>query len=189
MPWLIYFLMPLTWLFFPANATFFVGYSYCSVTANALTGLWKFIINENHYQILTFEMLFGNVFFLLNASRYCSQVLSKEIDNSVIDLLKELVRFQDRLYLKDPLKAKMKRRLVMGLREVLKHLKLKKVKCVIISPNCERVQSKGSFHSGCWQGEYKLFPKKKAVSEHEVFKQGVLFTKIRNLKVLIFLLI
>ncbi|MGH0186322.1 UNVERIFIED_CONTAM: hypothetical protein FKN15_021066, partial [Acipenser sinensis] len=74
---------------------------------------------------------------------YCSQVLSKEIDNSVIDLLKELVRFQDRLYLKDPLKAKMKRRLVMGLREVLKHLKLKKVKCVIISPNCERVQSKG----------------------------------------------
>ncbi|XP_041087792.1 selenocysteine insertion sequence-binding protein 2-like isoform X2 [Polyodon spathula] len=74
---------------------------------------------------------------------YCSQVLSKEIDNSVIDLLKELVRFQDRLYLKDPLKAKMKRRLVMGLREVLKHLKLKKLKCVIISPNCERVQSKG----------------------------------------------
>ncbi|XP_041042287.1 selenocysteine insertion sequence-binding protein 2-like isoform X4 [Carcharodon carcharias] len=74
---------------------------------------------------------------------YCSQVLSKEVDNYVTDLLKELVRFQDRLYQKDPIKAKKKRRVVMGLREVLKHLKLKKLKCVIISPNCERIQSKG----------------------------------------------
>ncbi|XP_048383867.1 selenocysteine insertion sequence-binding protein 2-like isoform X2 [Stegostoma tigrinum] len=74
---------------------------------------------------------------------YCSQVLSKEVDNHVTDLLKELVRFQDRLYQKDPIKAKKKRRIVMGLREVLKHLKLKKLKCVIISPNCERIQSKG----------------------------------------------
>ncbi|XP_063804744.1 selenocysteine insertion sequence-binding protein 2 [Pseudophryne corroboree] len=74
---------------------------------------------------------------------YCSQVLSKEVDTCVTDLLKELVRFQDRLYLKDPVKAKAKRRLVMGLREVLKHLKLKKLKCVIISPNCEKIQSKG----------------------------------------------
>ncbi|XP_038259445.1 selenocysteine insertion sequence-binding protein 2 isoform X2 [Dermochelys coriacea] len=74
---------------------------------------------------------------------YCSQVLSKEVDSCVIDLLKELVRFQDRLYQKDPERAKTKRRLVMGLREVLKHLKLKKLKCVIISPNCEKIQSKG----------------------------------------------
>ncbi|XP_074851173.1 selenocysteine insertion sequence-binding protein 2 isoform X2 [Carettochelys insculpta] len=74
---------------------------------------------------------------------YCSQVLNKEVDSCVTDLLKELVRFQDRLYQKDPVKAKAKRRLVMGLREVLKHLKLKKLKCVIISPNCEKIQSKG----------------------------------------------
>uniref|UniRef100_A0A8C8J787 Ribosomal protein eL8/eL30/eS12/Gadd45 domain-containing protein n=1 Tax=Oncorhynchus tshawytscha TaxID=74940 RepID=A0A8C8J787_ONCTS len=74
---------------------------------------------------------------------YCSQVLSKDVDECVTNLLKELVRFQDRLYQKDPMKARMKRRLVMGLREVLKHLKLRKVKCVVISPNCERIQSKG----------------------------------------------
>ncbi|XP_069481756.1 selenocysteine insertion sequence-binding protein 2 [Ambystoma mexicanum] len=74
---------------------------------------------------------------------YCNQVLSKEVDSCVTDLLKELVRFQDRLFQKDPVKAKVKRRLVMGLREVLKHLKLKKIKCVIISPNCEKIQSKG----------------------------------------------
>ncbi|KAJ3603491.1 hypothetical protein NHX12_028236 [Muraenolepis orangiensis] len=74
---------------------------------------------------------------------YCSQVLSKDVDECVSALLKELVRFQDRLYQKDPMKARMKKRLVMGLREVLKHLKLRKVKCVVISPNCERIQSKG----------------------------------------------
>ncbi|XP_034728540.1 selenocysteine insertion sequence-binding protein 2-like isoform X2 [Etheostoma cragini] len=74
---------------------------------------------------------------------YCSQMLSKDVDECVTDLLKELVRFQDRLYQKDPMKARMKRRIVMGLREVLKHLKLRKVKCVVISPNCERIQSKG----------------------------------------------
>ncbi|XP_061751737.1 selenocysteine insertion sequence-binding protein 2-like isoform X2 [Nerophis ophidion] len=74
---------------------------------------------------------------------YCSQMLSKDVDQCVTSLLKELVRFQDRLYQKDPMKARMKRRLVMGLREVQKHLKLRKVKCVIISPNCERVQAKG----------------------------------------------
>ncbi|XP_031161856.1 selenocysteine insertion sequence-binding protein 2 isoform X1 [Sander lucioperca] len=74
---------------------------------------------------------------------YCSQMLSKDVDECVTDLLKELVRFQDRLYQKDPMKARMKRRIVMGLREVLKHLKLRKVKCVVFSPNCERIQSKG----------------------------------------------
>ncbi|KAM9860804.1 selenocysteine insertion sequence-binding protein 2-like isoform 2-T2 [Aulostomus maculatus] len=74
---------------------------------------------------------------------YCNQVLSKDIDESVTLLLQELVRFQERVYQKDPTKAKSKRRLVMGLREVTKHMKLHKIKCVIISPNCEKIQAKG----------------------------------------------
>jgi len=37
------------------------------------------------------------------------------------------------------------RRIVMGLREVTKHLKLNQLKCIIISPNMERIQSKGPF--------------------------------------------
>ncbi|KAL4660724.1 selenocysteine insertion sequence-binding protein 2-like isoform X1 [Arapaima gigas] len=74
---------------------------------------------------------------------YCNQVLNKEIDESVTLLLQELVRFQERVYQRDPTKAKAKRRLVMGLREVTKHMKLHKIKCVIISPNCEKIQSKG----------------------------------------------
>ncbi|KAG9337038.1 hypothetical protein JZ751_029897, partial [Albula glossodonta] len=36
-----------------------------------------------------------------------------------------------------------KRRLVMGLREVTKHMRLHNIKCVIISPNCEKIQAKG----------------------------------------------
>ena len=75
--------------------------------------------------------------------RYCNQVLNKEIDESVTLLLQELVRFQERVYQKDPSKAKAKRRLVMGLREVTKHMKLHKIKCVLISPNCEKIQAKG----------------------------------------------
>ncbi|XP_058243784.1 selenocysteine insertion sequence-binding protein 2-like isoform X4 [Hemibagrus wyckioides] len=74
---------------------------------------------------------------------YCNQVLNKEIDESVTLLLQELVRFQERVYQKEPTKAKAKRRLVMGLREVTKHMKLNKIRCVIISPNCEKIQAKG----------------------------------------------
>ncbi|XP_013365754.1 PREDICTED: selenocysteine insertion sequence-binding protein 2-like [Chinchilla lanigera] len=74
---------------------------------------------------------------------YCNQVLSKEIDECVTLLLQELVSFQERVYQKDPARAKARRRLVMGLREVTKHMKLSKIKCVVISPNCEKIQSKG----------------------------------------------
>ncbi|XP_036590350.1 selenocysteine insertion sequence-binding protein 2-like isoform X2 [Trichosurus vulpecula] len=74
---------------------------------------------------------------------YCNQVLCKEIDECVTLLLQELVSFQERIYQKDPVRAKARRRLVMGLREVTKHMKLNKIKCVIISPNCEKIQSKG----------------------------------------------
>ncbi|KAK2167715.1 hypothetical protein LSH36_25g10000 [Paralvinella palmiformis] len=74
---------------------------------------------------------------------YCNQVLDKNIDECCTQLLQDLVRFQDRLYHRDPTKAKARRRIVLGLREVTKHLKLNRIKCVIISPNMERIQSKG----------------------------------------------
>lgn len=82
--------------------------------------------------------------------RYCNQVLSKEIDECVTLLLQELVSFQERIYQKDPTRAKARRRLVMGLREVTKHMKLNKIKCVIISPNCEKIQSKGTNDKNTW---------------------------------------
>ncbi|XP_050404547.1 selenocysteine insertion sequence-binding protein 2-like [Patella vulgata] len=74
---------------------------------------------------------------------YCTQILDKDIDNCCLQFLQNLVRYQDKQYHKDPKKAKTKRRIVLGLREVTKHLKLMKIKCVIISPNLEKIQSKG----------------------------------------------
>ncbi|CAB4028367.1 Hypothetical predicted protein [Paramuricea clavata] len=74
---------------------------------------------------------------------YCDQDLDYDINGVVITLLKELIRFQDRLYHKDPIKAKARRRFVCGLREVCKHAKLKKLKCVIVTPNLEPTKSKG----------------------------------------------
>jgi selenocysteine insertion sequence-binding protein 2 len=74
---------------------------------------------------------------------YCNQIINGDIDAICSSLLHEIVRFQDRLYHKNPAKAKMKRRYVMGIREVTKHLKLQKLKCVILAPNCEKIQSKG----------------------------------------------
>lgn len=87
---------------------------------------------------------------LFQIDRYCNQVLSKEIDECVTLLLQELVSFQERIYQKDPMRAKARRRLVMGLREVTKHMKLNKIKCVIISPNCEKIQSKGINDKNKW---------------------------------------
>ncbi|CAF0941998.1 unnamed protein product [Brachionus calyciflorus] len=74
---------------------------------------------------------------------YCNQIVNKDIDVTCTFLLHEISRFQDRLYHKNPIKAKMKRRYVMGIREVTKHLKLQKLKCVILAPNCEKIESKG----------------------------------------------
>ena len=76
--------------------------------------------------------------------RYCDQVAEPEIDNLVELLLRELGRFQDRVYMKEPQKLKTKRRYVCGLREVAKHLMLKKLKVVIIARNLDRITSTGT---------------------------------------------
>lgn len=77
---------------------------------------------------------------------YCNHLLSAEIDQVTLALLGDLTRFQDRLHQKDPVKARIKRRLVYGIKEVTKHLKLKKVKCVILAPDSENIKSKGGLN-------------------------------------------
>lgn len=97
--------------------------------------------------------------------RYCHHVVTEEINENVEKLLSSLRHFQDRQHLKDPTKAsarskmsrcsgvrsvcvcvqsKAKRRYVCGLREVLKHLQLKKIKCVIVPPNLDKIKSEGA---------------------------------------------
>ena len=77
-------------------------------------------------------------------TRYCSHVVADEINSAVELLLQDLVRFQDRQYHRDPVRAKSKRRYVCGLREVHKHLTLDKLKCVIFPLNFHHIQSTGT---------------------------------------------
>ena len=77
-------------------------------------------------------------------ARYCSHMVTEEINSVVELLLQDLVRFQDRQHLRDPIRTKSKRRYVCGLREVYKHLELGKLKCVIIPPNLDHIQSTGT---------------------------------------------
>ena len=77
---------------------------------------------------------------------YCTHLVTEDINTCTSDLLTDLVRFQDRVYKNEPQKLKTKRRYVCGLREVEKSLsvKLRKVECVIVTPNMDRIQSPGS---------------------------------------------
>lgn len=75
--------------------------------------------------------------------RYAEQVVTPEVNKSVVECIGELKRFQDRLYFKDPIKAKMRRRLVFGLREVHKSVTLQRAKAVVVAPNIEETEQEG----------------------------------------------
>jgi selenocysteine insertion sequence-binding protein 2 len=78
--------------------------------------------------------------------RYCDNSLTVPLDNAIKLLLKDIVKFQDRLYHRDPVKAFAKRRYVVGFREVMKYLLLKKLKLVVIAPDLEVAKQKGVVH-------------------------------------------
>ena len=65
------------------------------------------------------------------------------LDSAVKLLLKDIVKFQDRLYHRDPVKAFARRRYVVGFREVMKYLHLKKLKLIVIAPDLEVAKQKG----------------------------------------------
>ena len=65
------------------------------------------------------------------------------LDSAVKLLLKDIVKFQDRLYHRDPVKAFARRRYVVGFREVTKYLHLKKLKLMVIAPDLEVAKQKG----------------------------------------------
>ena len=70
---------------------------------------------------------------------YCDHCLTDEIDQLASYLLAELVRFQDRMHFKDPMKAKIRMRYCCGLKEVAKYISLKKIKCLIIAPDIQHI--------------------------------------------------
>ena len=75
--------------------------------------------------------------------RYAKQVITNELNGSISVLLKKLKGFQDRLYHTDKIKAKMRRRLLYGLREVAKSVNVQSSKAIIIAPNIEQIESEG----------------------------------------------
>ena len=76
---------------------------------------------------------------------YCENALTPSLDAAVKELIKEIVYLQDRMFARDPIKARAKKRHVIGLREAKKYLSLKKVKMLIIAPDLEKSESKGEF--------------------------------------------
>ena len=74
---------------------------------------------------------------------YCDHLLSPEVNSTISVLMSDLIRFQDKQYAKDPTKARAKRRYVVGLREVAKFLKVKKIKALILAPDIEKVETQG----------------------------------------------
>jgi len=65
------------------------------------------------------------------------------LDSLVLQLLAELIRFQERTKQREPLKAKARRRYVCGLKEVRKYAKADRIRAVIVAPNVEENKSEG----------------------------------------------
>ncbi len=85
---------------------------------------------------------------------YCSQLIDRQLDELCIQLLITLKRFQDRKkqqFQSNPERARGKRRFVHGIREVTKHLRLQRLKCVLIAPDCQSIHSEGGLNDALEQ--------------------------------------
>lgn len=85
---------------------------------------------------------------------YCSQLIDRQLDELCIQLLLTLKRFQDRKkqqFQSNPERARRKRRFVHGIREVTKHLRLQRLKCVFIAPDCQSIHSEGGLNDALTQ--------------------------------------
>ncbi|XP_037800513.1 microtubule-associated protein futsch-like [Penaeus monodon] len=72
---------------------------------------------------------------------YCDHMITPEVDSAAKKLVTMLVRFQERQYQRDPMKAKVRRRYVCGLKEATKLMT--KMSCVIVAPDIQRSRGPG----------------------------------------------
>lgn len=70
-----------------------------------------------------------------DAAKYAQNEITPELNTAVLELLKKLLEWQERVRRTDPANAKRKRRMVCGLREATKLTRLGKVKAIIVAPN------------------------------------------------------
>lgn len=75
--------------------------------------------------------------------RYCNNLVTPSLNESLEKFLSEIRRLQTKLYNRDQNKGKYKRRYYSGLKEVQKHILLKKVQFVVIAPDIEKILSAG----------------------------------------------
>mmetsp|Transcript_9972 Transcript_9972/g.30256 ORF Transcript_9972/g.30256 Transcript_9972/m.30256 type:complete len:966 (-) Transcript_9972:530-3427(-) len=75
--------------------------------------------------------------FSASSSRLTTNPLDAELDAAVAGLLTKLHEFQQRVRQNDPLKAKMRRRLVVGLRETRNGVRADNVKMLVLAPNVD----------------------------------------------------
>ena len=74
---------------------------------------------------------------------YVDQSMDADFDAKVGEILAQLLVYQRRLQERDPLKAKQRRRLVSGLREVMRSVKTGKAKAVVVSRNIDEGSATG----------------------------------------------
>lgn len=77
-----------------------------------------------------------------NVEAYVSQTITDDMNRRVSLFLSKLISWQERTKKMDPMNAKRKKRLVCGMREAAKAVKLGKVKVLIVAPNVQPLAKK-----------------------------------------------
>lgn len=81
-----------------------------------------------------------------NFREYCNNLVTLSLNESLDKFLSEIRRLQSKLYGRNENKGKYKRRYYSGLKEVQKHVVLKKVRFVVIAPDIEKIISAGGLN-------------------------------------------
>ncbi|XP_020817773.1 selenocysteine insertion sequence-binding protein 2 [Drosophila serrata] len=68
---------------------------------------------------------------------YCDNCTRPHLKQLAIQLLKDLDRFQKRAFVKNEIKARAHPRIVLGIREALARLRIRKVKLLLMATDCE----------------------------------------------------
>ncbi|XP_015173326.1 PREDICTED: selenocysteine insertion sequence-binding protein 2-like isoform X2 [Polistes dominula] len=100
--------------------------------------------DENNVDVKP-NMLF-DLKYSKNFREYCNNLVTLSLNVSLDKFLSEIRRLQSKLYNRNENKGKYKRRYYSGLKEVNKHVMLKKVRFVIIAPDIENIVSAGGLN-------------------------------------------
>ncbi|KAG8225417.1 hypothetical protein J437_LFUL004617 [Ladona fulva] len=74
---------------------------------------------------------------------YCNHSKRQDLSEAVTSMLQDIIRFQDRVHINQPIKAEMHRRYVLGLRQTNNLLVVQKVKIIIMASDIEKVPAPG----------------------------------------------